>query len=228
MAKRLQLRRGTTTENNAFKGALGELTYDTELDRLRIHNGSTVGGKVIVGTRLVTTTPINADTENTTGVLIISVLGNTNLPFDLWGVLSVYSNENFTSALRVYQTFQPDTSSDLYIRRWYNGSWTAWERSVKISEKNTEAYAVGQTYTDVTSSRFVGTSYLNSSAKPRTLYVTSTSFGYDPVAISVNGLLVNSAQASSSYAGAVSICAVVLPGQTYAVSGSVSRWVELN
>lgn len=90
------------------------------------------------------------------------------------------------------------------------------------------SYAVGQTYTDVTSSRFVGTNYLNSSAKPRTLYVTSTSYGYDFVAITVNDLPVNSAQASSSFAGAVSICAVVLPGQTYIVSGSVSRWVELN
>lgn len=90
------------------------------------------------------------------------------------------------------------------------------------------SYAVGQTYTDVTSSRFVGTNYLNSSAKPRTLYVASTSYGYDSVAIYVNGLLVNSAHTSTSYAGMVSICAVVLPGQTYIVSGSVSRWVELN
>ena len=90
------------------------------------------------------------------------------------------------------------------------------------------SYAVGQTYTDVTSSRFVGTSYLNSSTNPITLYVTSTSYGSDFVVISVNGLPVNSAQTSSSYAGKVSICAVVLPGQTYAVSGRVERWVELN
>ena len=90
------------------------------------------------------------------------------------------------------------------------------------------SYAVGQTYTDVTSSRFVGTNYLNSSAKPRTLYVTSTGSGGDFVAISINDLPVNSAQTSTSFSGTVSICAVVLPGQTYAVSGSVSRWVELN
>ena len=90
------------------------------------------------------------------------------------------------------------------------------------------SYAVGQTYTDVTSSRFVGTNYLNSSAKPRTLYVTSTSSGGDFVAISINDLPVNSAQTSTSFAGAVSICAVVLPGQIYVVTGSVSRWVELN
>ena len=47
MAKRLQLRRGTTAENNGFTGALGELTYDTEKKQLRVHDGSTVGGKVV-------------------------------------------------------------------------------------------------------------------------------------------------------------------------------------
>ena len=90
------------------------------------------------------------------------------------------------------------------------------------------SYAVGQTYTDVTSSKFVSTAYVNSSNKPRTLYVTSTNYGSDSVIISVNGIHVSSAHTSSSYAGAVSICAVVLPGQIYVVIGSVSRWVELN
>lgn len=47
MAKRLQLRRGTTVENNAFKGASGELTYDIEKGQLRVHNGVTVGGTVL-------------------------------------------------------------------------------------------------------------------------------------------------------------------------------------
>lgn len=90
------------------------------------------------------------------------------------------------------------------------------------------SYAVGQTYTDVTSSKFVSTAYVNSSNKPRTLYVTSTNYGSDSVLISVNGIHVSGAQSSSSYAGKVSICAVVLPGQIYVVIGSVSRWVELN
>ena len=97
-----------------------------------------------------------------------------------------------------------------------------------INNTVASSYAVGQTYTDVTSSRFAGTGYTNSSAKPRTLYVTSTSSGNDSVTISVDGVIVNSAQTSTSYAGKVSICAVVPPGQTYSVSGSVSRWVELN
>ena len=47
MAKELLLRRGTTAENNLFVGALAEPSYDTERKELRIHDGSTVGGKVV-------------------------------------------------------------------------------------------------------------------------------------------------------------------------------------
>ena len=47
MAIQIQLRSGTTTEHNTFKGAVGELTYDTEKKQLRVHDGITVGGKVV-------------------------------------------------------------------------------------------------------------------------------------------------------------------------------------
>ena len=44
MPTTLQFRRGTTTQNNAFTGALGEITVDTTVDALRIHDNSTAGG----------------------------------------------------------------------------------------------------------------------------------------------------------------------------------------
>lgn len=47
MAEQLQLRRGTTAENDAFTGASGELTADTTLNELRLHDGSTAGGHTI-------------------------------------------------------------------------------------------------------------------------------------------------------------------------------------
>ena len=47
MAKQFQFRRGTTAENNAFKGAPGEVTYDIERKELRVHDGVTLGGKPI-------------------------------------------------------------------------------------------------------------------------------------------------------------------------------------
>lgn len=44
MATQFQLRRGTTVQNNAFVGAEGEITVDTEKHALRIHDGVTPGG----------------------------------------------------------------------------------------------------------------------------------------------------------------------------------------
>lgn len=47
MAEQLQLRRGSTAANDAFTGAAGELTVDTTLNELRLHDGSTAGGHTI-------------------------------------------------------------------------------------------------------------------------------------------------------------------------------------
>ena len=44
MAKRLQLRRGTTAEHSTFTGAVGEVTVDTDKDVVVVHDGSTDGG----------------------------------------------------------------------------------------------------------------------------------------------------------------------------------------
>ena len=44
MAKILQLRRGTTAQNNAFTGAVGEVSVDTDKDVLVVHDGVTGGG----------------------------------------------------------------------------------------------------------------------------------------------------------------------------------------
>ena len=48
MATALQLRRGTTAQNNAFTGAVGELSVDTQTEALIVHDGSTAGGFEVV------------------------------------------------------------------------------------------------------------------------------------------------------------------------------------
>ena len=50
MPTQVQFRRGTTTQNNNFTGAVGEVTVDTTLDVLRVHDGSTAGGFALAGT----------------------------------------------------------------------------------------------------------------------------------------------------------------------------------
>ena len=224
MANILQLRKGNSAQNRGFLGSVGELTYDTELDRLRVHNGTTVGGKVIVGTRLVTT-PINADTENTTGVRIINALGNTNLPFDAYGALNVYSNENFAiGALRVYQTFQPDIFSDLFFRKWDGWSWSAWGRSVKFSE----AFGVGQTQQWLTPWRFANTTYINSTGRPIEvrIYVKG---GVSSVGntVQVGGVDIYEFEVNSSINAP--FCFTVQAGETYRINATstINSWSEL-
>lgn len=44
MAKVLQIRRGTTAQNDNFTGLAGEVTMDTDTKTLRVHDGQTLGG----------------------------------------------------------------------------------------------------------------------------------------------------------------------------------------
>ncbi|MDE6250387.1 MAG: hypothetical protein K2M34_02000 [Alphaproteobacteria bacterium] len=57
MARILQIRRGTTQENDNFTGMMGEVTFDTDTKTLRVHDGETLGGFKIA----------RADQINTTG-----------------------------------------------------------------------------------------------------------------------------------------------------------------
>ena len=47
MSTQVQFRRGTTAENDAFTGAIGEITVDTTKNEMRVHDGSTAGGFII-------------------------------------------------------------------------------------------------------------------------------------------------------------------------------------
>ena len=48
MPTQLQFRRGTTSQNNGFTGAVGVISVDTDTDALILHNGSDAGGIEIV------------------------------------------------------------------------------------------------------------------------------------------------------------------------------------
>ena len=67
MAIQIQLRRGTTAQNDAFTGALGELTYDTDKKQLRVHDGSTVGGNAVDNTTRDVTSQVSNATETVAG-----------------------------------------------------------------------------------------------------------------------------------------------------------------
>ena len=80
----LQLRRGTTAQNNAFTGAIGELSYDTQVDTIRVHDGSTAGGFALstdAGTATLTNKTLTSPIINTgtfgTSILPVSADGTT-------------------------------------------------------------------------------------------------------------------------------------------------------
>jgi len=66
----LQFRRGTTSQNNSFTGTVGEISVDTTLDTLRVHDNSTAGGFEITS---------NAATQTLTNKTLTSVVLNTGV-----------------------------------------------------------------------------------------------------------------------------------------------------
>ena len=95
MATSVQLRRGTTTQNNAFTGALGEASVDTTLDTIRVHDGSTAGGVEItqnaavqtLTNKTLTSPKVNGSTAVTSTGAELNILdasvGNTALATDV-------------------------------------------------------------------------------------------------------------------------------------------------
>lgn len=63
MPTQVQFRRGTTAQNNAFTGAAGELSINSDNNSIRVHDGSTSGGYEVA----------KADLSNTSGIGSISI-----------------------------------------------------------------------------------------------------------------------------------------------------------
>jgi hypothetical protein len=59
MSTQVQWKRGTTAQNNTYTGAIGEITVDTSLKQLRLHDGTTPGGTAIQGTTVSVSSATN-------------------------------------------------------------------------------------------------------------------------------------------------------------------------
>lgn len=80
MSTQVQYRRGTATQNNAFVGALAEITVDTTNLTLRVHDGINAGGSNIATVAYVDNAigslSANSITDGTSNVRIVSTNGN--------------------------------------------------------------------------------------------------------------------------------------------------------
>ena len=79
MPTSVQFRRGTTAQNDAFTGADGELSIDTDKKAIRIHDNSTAGGEEVV---VVSATQTLTNKTLTSAVLNTGVSGSAVLDED--------------------------------------------------------------------------------------------------------------------------------------------------
>ena len=92
MSTEVKFRRGSTVQHATFTGAQGEVTVDTDLNTIRIHDGATVGGHRVllhsefVGTGTGTVTQIDTGTGLTGGPITAS--GSIALTIDTQNTLT--------------------------------------------------------------------------------------------------------------------------------------------
>jgi hypothetical protein len=115
----LQFRRGTTTQNNNFTGTAGELSIDTTIDTIRVHDGSTAGGfEITQNTATQTLTNKTADALTLTGTLTANAgVGSSGQYLEStgtgvrWSTVDATTIENGTSNVVVA------TDSDVTVSR---------------------------------------------------------------------------------------------------------------
>ena len=132
MAKQLQLRKGTAAEHSTFTGANGEVTVDTTNKTLRVHDGTTVGGTVLVKTsqlptsastttqgliRIATQTEVNTGTDNTCAIVPNALLGGMKTHLSAAGSAPIYAcrawvNFNGTGTVTIRGSGNISTISD--------------------------------------------------------------------------------------------------------------------
>jgi hypothetical protein len=101
------LKRGNTIQSTAYTGPAGEVTYDTGLRTLRVHDGSTVGGNVILVNQTTLTayqTYANANAATqATGINTINAnIGSFQTYANVHFTDSSYGNANVASYLPTY------------------------------------------------------------------------------------------------------------------------------
>tara|TARA_B110001454_G_C12673651_1_gene414872 strand:+ start:472 stop:966 length:495 start_codon:yes stop_codon:yes gene_type:complete len=107
MAKIVKKRRGTTLEHSTFTGAIGELTVNTDLDTVVVHDGVTVGGFSLArsdGTNL---------TGSSAGSIGLSELNISGAAGTAGQVLSTDGSGNLTFISLSTQTLGGDLSGTI-------------------------------------------------------------------------------------------------------------------
>jgi len=129
MAKQVQFRRGTATENNAFTGAVGEISVDTTNKQLRVHDGSTAGGtaalaglpanNAVIDTEQTFTAPQRGATTALTSATTITIdLDNNNFYSVTLAHSTTFANPTNTTAGQAGSIFITQDGSGSRTASW--------------------------------------------------------------------------------------------------------------
>ena len=126
MATQVQLRRGNTTQTNAFTGAVAEITIDTDKDTVVVHDGSTAGGFPLARESAVSANQIFAqaafNTANASFQAANSAGSYANSSFAIANSTAAYSNTvNDTQNNSITSAFTTANSAGVYA----NGAFAA-------------------------------------------------------------------------------------------------------
>ncbi len=121
MAKQVQVRRGTSAEVAAFTGAVGELSVDTDLDTIFVHDGATQGG-----IRLAKHSEVAAGSTDLTSFSVVT------------GSASAAGALNYNNTTGVF-TFSPaDVFTDADVTAHLNG-----QIATTLTPATTNTYDIG-------------------------------------------------------------------------------------
>lgn len=131
MSIEVKFRRGTSAEHSSFTGANGEITIDTTIKTLRIHDGATVGG-----TRLAKYSDLGsaANLEN----ISTNIVPSSNVTFDL-GTAELAWRDLYLSGNTIYiEGNRISTSGNTITFQGQNGEPVRLVAdSIKIGDENT-------------------------------------------------------------------------------------------
>lgn len=96
--RRVQFRRGTTAENDAFTGAVAEITVDTQTNTVRVHDGVNAGGQDLLRTDMANNESITTNINVTGSITIGPDLGaNTITIGEATSTISIPGTLNVTT-----------------------------------------------------------------------------------------------------------------------------------
>ena len=113
MTRILQVRRGSTAQHNSFTGWTGEITMDTTLKTLRVHDGETLGGIPLARRDEITQNDFDINSVSATFWTNLFAIYQTPAPTAEHSSLITLSNSTVIDY--TFETNQNSIISDVYL-----------------------------------------------------------------------------------------------------------------